>query len=135
MDKRTLETRTRRFAVAIIRMSAATARSREADVLLRQLIASSSSIGANYREANRAESRKDFIRKIGVVEKEAAETEYWLELLAESELVPAPTIAPLQVEAKELLAIFTAIGRTAKRNLGVTQIKDGEGSGLDFDGD
>jgi four helix bundle protein len=85
-------------------------------VLGRQLLRAGTSIGANYREAARAESRNDFIHKIGVVEKEAAETVYWLELLEAAGLGDATERQALQREAGELLAIFTASGRTAKSN-------------------
>jgi four helix bundle protein len=71
-------------------------------------------LGANYREANRAQSREDFIHKIAVCEKEAAETEYWLELLIEAKLVRGALLQPLIDESRELLAIFVASGRTAK---------------------
>jgi four helix bundle protein len=67
----------------------------------RQLLKSGTSIGANYREANRAESKADFIHKLAIVEKEASETLYWLELMLESGI-------GANEEAKELLAIFTA---------------------------
>ncbi len=75
---------------------------------------SGTSIGANYREANRAESRSDFIHKIGVVEKEASETRYWLELCEEAGLGDTEERHWLLREASELLAIFTASGKTAK---------------------
>ncbi len=71
-----LEQRTKRFALAVIRFVSALPRTREADVLGRQLLRSATSIGANYREANRGVSRADFANKIGTVQKEAAETQY-----------------------------------------------------------
>jgi four helix bundle protein len=71
-------------------------------------------VGANYREANRAESRDDFIHKIGLVEKEAAETQYWLELFEEAGIGDQETRRWLLRESGELLAIFTSIGRTSK---------------------
>jgi four helix bundle protein len=71
-------------------------------------------MGANYREANRAESHSDFIHKIGIVEKETSESEYWLELLQEAHLGDATETAELLGECRELVAIFTAIGKTAK---------------------
>ena len=86
------------------------------DVLGYQLLKSSTSIGANYREANHAESRSDFIHKIGIVEKEAAETAYWLELCTEANLGKPEALRPLLQESLELLAIFTAIARSSKRN-------------------
>lgn len=109
-----LEQRTKRFAVAVIRFCAALPRSREADVLARQLLRSSTSIGANYREANRGVSRPDFVNKIGTVQKEAAETQYWFELLIESGTANSATAAELHREATELLAIFTSIGKKLK---------------------
>lgn len=76
---------------------------------------SATSIGANYREANRAESKDDFIHKIALVEKEAGETQYWMELFNESEIGSPEERAWLLQEATELLAIFTSIGKTSKK--------------------
>ena len=80
------------------------------------MVKAGSSIGANYREANRAESKKDFIHKIGIVQKEASETQYWLEVLFECDIINSDGIEALLNEATELLAIFTAIGKTSKKN-------------------
>jgi four helix bundle protein len=84
-------------------------------VLGRQLLRSPTSIGANYREANRGVSRADFANKIGTVQKEAAETQYWLELLIESDLVTNNAAIDLHKESTELLAIFTAVGKKLKQ--------------------
>jgi four helix bundle protein len=111
-----LEARTKAFAVRVIRLVGDLPRNRAADVLGHQLLRSGTSIGANYREAARAESRNDFIHKIGLVEKEAAETVYWLELLEAAGLGEVAERQALRQEAGELLAIFTATGRTAKSN-------------------
>ena len=81
-----------------------------------QLLRSGTSVGANYREAARAESRNDFVHKVGVVEKEAAETEYWLELLEGADIGDADERSWLRAEARERLAISAASGRTAKGN-------------------
>ena len=80
-----------------------------------QLLKSATSIGANYREANRAESKSDFIHKITIIEKEAAETQYWIELFNDSNIGSAEDRAWLLQEATELLAIFTSIGKTSKK--------------------
>jgi four helix bundle protein len=80
----------------------------------RQLLRSGTSIGANYREANRAESKADFIHKVGVAEKEASETVYWLELCEASPLGNTVEGRSLLAESNELLAILTTIGRKAK---------------------
>jgi len=114
MDKGELEQRTKRFALRVIGFVAELPKSRVNDVLGYQLLKSGTSIGANYREANRAESRNDFIHKIGIVEKEAAETQYWLELSKEAHLGSAQECQWLLQESGELLAIFTSIGKTTK---------------------
>ena len=76
------------------------------------------SIGANYREANFAESRDDFIHKIAISAKEASETVYWLELCKQTPIGNPAEGERLMVEARELLAIFTKSGKTAKANAG-----------------
>ena len=116
MDKRELEQRTKDFALSIIRFVTGLPRNKVTDVLGRQLLRSGTSVGANYREGNRAESRNDFIHKIALVEKEAAESGYWLELLDESGVGDATERRRLLKECNELLAIFTATGKTAKKN-------------------
>ena len=115
MDKGELEQRTKRFAVRVIGFVAELPKSKVSDVLGYQLLKSGTSIGANYREANRAESRNDFIHKIGVVGKEAAETQYWLELSQEARLGSTQERQWLLQESGELLAILTSIGKTTKR--------------------
>src|SRR6266404_4746411 len=99
-----LEQRTKRFGLAVIKFCSSLPRTREADVLGRQLLCSATSIGANYREANRGVSRADFANKIGTVQKEAAETQYWLELLIESSLCQTEDAQELLRESSELLA-------------------------------
>ena len=79
-----------------------------------QLLRAGTSVGANYREANRAESRSDFIHKIAIVEKESSESQYWLELFDEANIGDMEQRNWLLPESNELLAIFTASGRTAK---------------------
>ena len=109
-----LECRTKRFALSIIEFTSALPRRREVDVLARQLLRGATSIGANYREANRGVSCADFANKIGTVQKEAAETQYWIELLAESGLDETDVGERLHKESSELLTIFTAIGKKLK---------------------
>ncbi|MDD5544821.1 MAG: four helix bundle protein [Acidobacteriia bacterium] len=114
MTRQELEARTKSFALQIIAMVRGLPRTASADVLGRQLLKSATSIGANYREANRAESRNDFLHKISIVEKEAAETHYWLELLLESSASSEAKFRSLMQESTELLKIFTSIRRTLK---------------------
>ena len=115
MNKFELERRTRDFAVRVIRFVTEWPKTKVSDVLGYQLLKSGTSVGANYREANRAESRADFIHKIAIVEKEAAETLYWLELAQDISLGDPAERGALLQECNELLAIFTASGRTAKK--------------------
>src|SRR5437588_9816060 len=84
MDKLELERRTKQFAIKIIAFAVTLPIGRIGDVIIYQLVKAGTSVGANYREANRAESRNDFIHKIGIVEKEASETQYWLEICDEA---------------------------------------------------
>ena len=72
-------------------------------------------VGANYREANRAVSQADFRNKIAICEKEASETQYWLEIIMEAELLPSKRVQPDYEESSELLALFTSIGRSSKQ--------------------
>ena len=110
-----LEVRTRKFAVAVIRFVATLPKTTVNDVLSRQLLRSATSIGANYREACRGASRQDFIYKIGIVEREAAETQYWLELCNDTNIGNSEARQALLQESGELLAIFTTIGKNAKK--------------------
>ena len=111
-----LEGRTKRFSVAIIQFVSKVPRNNVTEVLIHQLVKSATSIGANYREATRAESKVDFIHKIGIVEKEANETLYWLELVQETIATNTTIIEPLLKENHELLAIFAASRKTAKKS-------------------
>jgi len=115
MNRKELEERTKAFALRIARFVGELPRNKVSDVLGHQLLRAGTSIGANYREANRAESRGDFIHKIAIVEKEASETQYWLELLEELELGNPNERRWLLQESEELLAIFTSIGKTVKQ--------------------
>jgi len=109
-----LEERTKQFAVQVVKTVALFPKTNEGQVVGKQLLRAGTSIGANYREANRAESRNDFIHKIGVAEKEAAETIYWLEICRDTKLGPENQIAEMLNEAGQLLAILITIGRKAK---------------------
>ena len=112
--KKELEVRTKRFALSVIELVGKLARGKTSDAIGYQLLKSGTSIGANYREANRAQSHDDFIHKVALCEKEAAETEYWLELALEANLTELNSIEDVLREVRELLAIFVASGKTAK---------------------
>jgi four helix bundle protein len=109
-----LRVRTKKFSLDIIKLVSTLPRNREADIIGRQVIRSGTSVGANYREALRARSKKEFVSKIGIVEQEADETLYWLELLDESGLMDGSLLKNLIKEADELVAIFVTIGKKSK---------------------
>lgn len=115
MDKAELEQRTKEFSLQLIRFLESLPKNYLGETMGRQLLKSGTSIGANYREANRAESKADFIHKLAIAEKEASETAYWLELMTEAGIGSRQDATSLLQETKELLAILTAGGRTSKR--------------------
>lgn len=80
------------------------------------MLSSGTSIGANYREANRAESKADFAHKVAIALKESAETEYWLLVCERSSLGGATEAVTLRNEAGELVRIFSTINRKARAN-------------------
>ncbi len=106
-----LEKRTRKFAVRTIRLSLSLPSTPEGKVIKNQITKSGTSIGANYREANRARSKPDFKNKIKICESEASETQYWMEVIKEVKWLPWEKIKPDYEECSELLAIFTSIGK------------------------
>jgi four helix bundle protein len=104
-----LEKRTREFAVRIIRLSTTLPNTAEGRVVRNQITKAGTSIGANYREANRSRSKADFKNKIKICESEASETQYWLEVIVEMEWLSRKKVKPEYEECSELLAIFTSI--------------------------
>jgi four helix bundle protein len=110
-----MKKRTKQFALRFIRLSAALPKTREADVLGRQVLKSGTSIGANYREAVRASSRRHFISNLEICLREGDEIIYWLELLAKGGIVGAKRLSGLMDECNQLVAIITATVRTTKR--------------------
>jgi four helix bundle protein len=111
-----LKERTKQFAIRIVAVSRSLPRSREADVVAKQLLRSGTAVAANYRAVCRARSKAEFISKISIVVEEADETVFWLELLGDTGLAPAAKLALLLKEANELVAICAASLRTAKDN-------------------
>ena len=109
-----LENRVRKFAVSIIRLSSKIPNTPEGKVVRAQITKSGTSIGANYREANRARSKADFRNKIRICESEASETQYWLEVIAEARLLPGDAIRVEYEECGELLALFSSIGKNVQ---------------------
>jgi len=110
-----LARRTKAFALRIIHLYAKLPRTAVAEVIGKQVLRSGTSVGAQYREAMRARSVAEFVSKTGTALQELEETAYWLDLLAEANVVAPNRLADLQSEASELIAIFVASIKTAKR--------------------
>ena len=91
---------------------------RSANIIANQLGRSASTVAANYRAACRGRSHAEFTAKIGVVEEEADESVFWLDLLPDTKNANLEDVTPLLREARELTAIFTAASKTAKKNKG-----------------
>jgi four helix bundle protein len=108
---RKLERRTRDFAIKIILLSASLPGTPEGRAIRTQITKAGTSIGANYREANRARSKADFRNRIDICEAEASETQYWLEIITKMEWLSRDGIEVLYDECSELLAIFPSIGK------------------------
>ena len=108
---RELEKRTKQFAVSIILLSSRLPNTPEGRVIRNQITKSGTSIGANYREANRARSKADFKNKIKICESEASETQYWIEVIVETKWLSWEKVKSEYEECSELLAIFTSIGK------------------------
>jgi four helix bundle protein len=110
-----LRDRTKAFALRVIRLYRSLPYKTDAQVLGKQLLRCGTSVAANYREVCRARSKAEFVAKIGVVVEEADEVVLWLELMAESGIVPLAKTEDLLKEANELTAIYAASQRTARQ--------------------
>lgn len=104
-----LEERTTKFGKAVIKLCKALARNSINDRLVPQLVGASGSVGANYREANDALGKKDFLQRMKIARREAKESQHWLELVSEANEERSADIRPLLMEAEELRKILSAI--------------------------
>ncbi len=116
MNKEDMKQRIKHFALNLFRLDASLPQGRMTEVIGRQLLRSGTSLGSNYRSACRGKSTADFISKMGVVEGEANQTMYWMELLIESGLDRQDDLTNLLDEANQILAITGFSIRTARRN-------------------
>jgi len=112
---RDLKERTKRFALAVVRLYCSLPKTTEAQVLGKQLLRAGTSVGAHYRESQRAKSVPDFISKIEGALQELEETCYWMELLREARIAEAERFRFLAAEAEELTAILVAAAKSAKK--------------------
>jgi four helix bundle protein len=116
MDERQFKDRTKKLALRVIRLVEALPNGKTADVIGRQVLRSATSVGANYRAACRAKSTADMVAKLGIVEEEADETLYWLELLIEAGLMPESRLTNLMQETDEVVAMTVASIRTLRKS-------------------
>jgi len=114
VDEQTFKNRTKRFALEVIRLVESLPRNRTADVLGKQLLRAGTSVGANYRAACRGKSASDVVAKLSIVEEEADESIYWVELLVEAGAVAAIRVDAIKKEANELLAMTVASIKTLR---------------------
>ncbi len=114
MDKIQLQSRTKNFALRVFKMVEKLPKSKGVEVIIYQLIKAATSVAANYRAACRAKSRADFINKLKIVEEESDESLFWLEFIADLNLMDFKLLENLLKEANELVAIFTAAIKTSK---------------------
>jgi len=113
-----MKLRTKKFAIRIVSVVRSLPRTREGDVIGKQLLRSGTAVAANYRAVCRSRSHSEFISRMSVAVEEADETVFWLELLGDTGVVPAERLTVLLKEANELLAICAASLRTAKQSRG-----------------
>jgi four helix bundle protein len=116
MSEPDLKKRTKAFALRVLKLVGVLPKTTAGRTLAAQIVRSGTSVAANYRSACRAKSTADFIAKMGIVEEEADETLFWLELLEESALVSSAELTAIKQEANELIAITIASIKTARRN-------------------
>jgi four helix bundle protein len=110
-----LKQRTKTFAVRIVKLFRSLPHTPDAQTLGKQVLRSGTSVAANYRAVCRARSKAEFIAKMGIVQEEADETVFWLELLTETDVLSTDRTKDLLKEANELLAVFGASLRTSKQ--------------------
>lgn len=115
--KEKIKNRTKTFAIDCWRLCAKYSKTREYDAFCRQLIRSSSSVGANYRAACRAKSTADFINKLKIVEEEADESMYFLEILKEISNENYIELEKLHKEANEIVSIVVSSIKTTRKNI------------------
>ncbi len=114
MTKEQMIARTKQFALRVIKLVESLSPGRTSEVIGKQLVRCATSVGANYRSACRAKSTADFISKLSIVEEEADEAIYWIELLVEANLVKENLVENLLNEADQILAMIVASIKTSK---------------------
>ena len=120
MTENELKDRLKAFALRAMKLCQVLPKTTSGRTLANQLVRSATSVGANYRAACRARSRAEFAAKLGIVEEEADESAYWLELVIESGMLKKTVVEPLMTEANEITAIISASRKTLSRRTATT---------------
>ncbi|MDF9828498.1 four helix bundle protein [Ereboglobus sp. PH5-10] len=115
MNEQELKTRTRQFALRMLKVVDALPQTNSGRIIANQLGRAGTSVGANYRAACRSRSTAEMFSKLAIVEEEADETEYWLDMAGAHEVMTVKKLAPLRKEAGELVAIMVASQKTLRR--------------------
>lgn len=116
--ERDIVKRSIQFSLRVIKLYRVLDKDAVGRIIGRQLLRSAMSIGANIQEAQAGQSRADFISKCSIARKEARESSYWLELIQESKILPAPRLKDLRSEIEQIIRILTSIILTSKQNSG-----------------
>ena len=114
MNASEMKRRTKAYALAIIRLVQSLPNTPTARIIVNQLLRCGTSVGANYRASCRARSQADFIAKMGIVEEEADESAYWMEVLVEAGIVPPGAVADLCDEGNQIVSIVVSSINTAR---------------------
>ena len=118
-----LKNRTKSFAIRVLKLVESLPNTKSGKIVANQIGRAGTSVGANYRAACRGRSKAEFVAKLGIVEEEAGECVYWLEIIGDGKILPTALIAALKREAEEILAIMaasriTASGRSRNKSSG-----------------
>ncbi len=116
INAQSMKQRTKQFALRVLKLCQSLPKTTEAQAVRGQLVRSGTSVGCNYRAAQRGRSKAEFKAKLGTVLEEADESAFWLEIIMEANMLPAARVQPLYDECQQLVAIFTASLNTARRN-------------------
>jgi four helix bundle protein len=115
MNADELKSRTKQFALRVLKLSAAMPATVEGRTIRGQLVRAGTAVGANYRAACRGRSRAEFVAKLGVVEEEADESAFWLELIIEGAFLSEARVKPLLDEANEITKIMASSRISARK--------------------
>jgi four helix bundle protein len=117
MDANELQNRLKQFAYRIVKLTQALPKDYVSEIIIKQILRSSFSSAANYRAACRAQTKKAFVSKISIVVEEIDESNFWLEVIADLQIIELKKIENLQIESLELLKILSSSRKTAQNSL------------------